>query len=164
MPEPTLKDTLEGTLKYTPDPNYDLSVFSSMDEKAVNSYMKKYPFSSFEDIPKDNSGLEYPSFEDIIFYPSKLIEDQGYNVVYVDGLAFIRTLGQSAFCIDPRRWHKIKHYISKGRVEYPECSELELSVMDGRHRTLLLMQIYNRKTIPIVIPKTTHNSSATYGL
>ncbi len=158
MPDtrPTLKDILEGTLKYTPDPNYDLSVFSSMDEKAVNSYMNKYPFSSFEDIPKDNSGLEYPAFEDIKFYPSKLVEYQGYDVVYVDGFAFLRALGQSAFCIDPRRWHKIKHYISKGCVEYPESVESELSVADGRHRTLLLMQIYNRKTIPIVVPKPIH--------
>lgn len=153
---PTLTDILEGKLEFKVDPDYDLSVFSSMNEKDVHSYMEKYPFSSFEDIPKDSTGLEYPAFEDIKFYPSKLMEEQGYRVAYVDGFAFLRNRGQSAFCIDPRRWHKIKTYLSMGHIEYPECLDSELGVLDGRHRTLLLMQIYNRKIIPIVIPLHLH--------
>ncbi|HAN4252094.1 TPA: hypothetical protein IFB71_004792, partial [Escherichia coli] len=40
---------------------------------------------------------------------------------------------------------------SKGYVEYPEASNSEFGVSDGRHRTLLLMQLYNRKTVPVVV-------------
>ncbi|MEZ9004987.1 hypothetical protein AB6E26_20115 [Vibrio splendidus] len=150
---PTLKGVLEGKLEFETVPDYAPSFFSYMNEKDVRSGMVKYPFSSFEDIPKDKSGLKFPAFDDIQFYPSKLIESEGFKVVDVNGFAFIGMLGKSAFCIDPRRWHKIKEYLSNGCIEYPECHESEFGVMDGRHRTLLIMQIYNRKTIPIAVPK-----------
>jgi len=153
----SLKDILDGKHKHTVDQDYDVSLFSDMKEEDANLSMDKYPFSSFEDIPKDRSGLNYPSFEDIEFYPSKLIQEEGYKVIYVDGLAFLRILGDSAFCIDPRRWNKIKQYLAKGHIEYPECYESEFGVMDGRHRTLLMMQIYNRKTVPIAVLETSYN-------
>jgi hypothetical protein len=74
-------------------------------------------------------------------------------MIEIDGLAFLENLGDGAFCIDPRRWHKIKTYIAKGTVEYPQASVRKFGVSDGRHRTLLLMQLYNRRTIPVVIPE-----------
>ncbi|ECU0421564.1 hypothetical protein DHU54_24710, partial [Salmonella enterica] len=69
------------------------------------------------------------------------------KIVEVDGLAFLSILGDGAFCIDPRRWHRIKTYIAKGTVEYPQVSVRDSGVSDGRHHTLLLMQLYNRRTI-----------------
>ncbi len=40
-----------------PDPNW----FAHLPPEKINAYMSKYPFKSFDDIPLDNSGLQYPS-------------------------------------------------------------------------------------------------------
>ncbi|EHB3782757.1 hypothetical protein JXE69_000332 [Salmonella enterica subsp. houtenae serovar 17:z29:-] len=113
--------------------------------------MTKYPFDSFDSIPEDKSGLVFPAFNDITFTLPLCYRHCAVRIVYVDGLSFLKKLGGGAFCIDPRRWHKIKTYISKGKVEYPQASCGEFGVSDGRHRILLLMQLYNRKGIPVVI-------------
>ncbi len=39
-----------------PDPNW----FAHLPPEKINAYMSKYPFKSFDDIPLDNSGLQYP--------------------------------------------------------------------------------------------------------
>lgn len=119
----------------------------------MQTYMTKYPFKSFEAIPRDESGLAFPAFEDLQFYLPLPLRHQPVKIVEVDGLAFLSVLGDDAFCIDPRRWHRIKTYIAKGTVEYPQVSVMHSGVSDGRHRTLLLMQLYNRKTIPVVVPE-----------
>lgn len=79
------------------------------------------------------------------YEPAKLVE--------VDGLAFLNVLGDGAFCIDPRWWHKIKTYIAKGTVKYLQASVKKFGISDGLHRILLLMQLYNRRTIPVVVPE-----------
>ncbi|BAX15467.1 MULTISPECIES: hypothetical protein [Enterobacteriaceae] len=143
----SIKEIRERDKKFLPE----VSWFSNMDIEKLNDYMTKYPFDSFESIPKDDSGLTFPVFENIIFTLPVRYRHCPTRIVYVDGLAFLKKLGDGAFCIDPRRWHKIKKYISKGYVEYPEASNSEFGVSDGRHRTLLLMQLYNRKTVPVVV-------------
>lgn len=95
----------------------------------------------------------FPAFENLQFYLPQSLSHQPTRIVEVDGLAFLSVLGDGAFCIDPRRWHRIKTYIAKGTVEYPEASVNQFGVSDGRHRTLLLMQLYNRRTIPVVVPE-----------
>ncbi|HCB2860433.1 TPA: hypothetical protein N3447_005104 [Klebsiella aerogenes] len=115
--------------------------------------MTKYPFTSFEEIPRDESGLTYPAFEDLQFYLPLPFRREPAKIVEVDGLVFLENLGDEAFRIDPRRWHRIKTYIAKGRVEYPQATVRGFGVSDGRHRTLLLMQLYNRRTIPVVVPE-----------
>lgn len=131
----------------------DIEWFSKIDRDRLDTFMTKYPFPSFDAIPQDNSGLTFPLFEDLQFYLPKHPHSQLWKIVEVDGLAFLNVLGDGAFCIDPRRWHKIKTYIAKGTVEYPQASVRKFGVSDGRHRTLLLMQLYNRRTIPVVIPE-----------
>lgn len=131
----------------------DVEWFSNMPPDRLGTYMTKYPFTSFEAIPKDDSGLTFPSFEDLAFYPPPLLRTKPTRIVNVDGMAFLKVLGEGAFCIDPRRWHKIKTYIAKGTVEYPEASVNRFGVSDGRHRTLLLMKLYNRTIIPVAIPE-----------
>lgn len=130
--------------------------FSGIEPDRLDTFMTKYPFPSFDAIPRDNSGLTFPSFEDLQFYLPLPFRYEPAKIVEVDGLAFLNVLGDGAFCIDPRRWHKIKTYIAKGTVKYPQASVWEFGVSDGRHRTLLLMQLYNRRTIPVVIPES-HN-------
>ncbi|MED7793120.1 hypothetical protein TB147_17600 [Klebsiella aerogenes] len=117
----------------------------------MQTYMTKYPFTSFEAIPRDTSGLTYPAFEDLQFYLPKPLCYEPTRIVEVDGLAFVGVLGDEAFRIDPRRWHRIKTYIAKGTVEYPEVSINHFGVSNGRHRALLLMQLYNRRIIPAVL-------------
>lgn len=119
----------------------------------MQTFMTKYPFMSFEAIPRDESGLTFPAFEDLQFYLPSLLRHKPVKIVEVNGLAFLGVLGDGAFCIDPRRWHRIKTYIAKGNVEYPQASLMHSGVSDGRHRTLLLMQLYNRRTIPVVVPE-----------
>lgn len=119
----------------------------------MQTYMTKYPFTSFDAIPQDESGLTFPAYGDLQFYLPLTLRDQPVKIVEVDGLAFLSVLGDGAFCIDPRRWHRIKTYIAKGTVEYPQASAMDSGVADGRHRTLLLMQLYNRRTIPVVVPE-----------
>lgn len=43
--------------------------------------------------------------------------------------------------------------IARFRKIWDSRLEPQFGVMDGRHCTLLIMQIYNRKTIPIAVPK-----------
>lgn len=119
----------------------------------MQTYMTKYPFMSFEAIPRDESGLTFPAFEDLQFYLPPLLQHQPVKIVKLHGLAFLSVPGDGAFCIDPRRWHRIKTYIAKGTVEYPQVSGIHSGVSDGRHRTLLLIQLYNRRTIPVVVPE-----------
>ncbi|EOF5434747.1 hypothetical protein ACK1MO_004494 [Salmonella enterica] len=141
------RERQERDKKFLPE----VSWFAKMDTDRLNSYMTKYPFDSFDSIPEDQSGLVFPAFNDITFTLPLRYRHCSVRIVYVDGLSFLKKLGGGAFCIDPRRWHKIKTYISKGKVEYPQASEGEFCVSDGRHRTLLLMQLYNRKDTPVVI-------------
>jgi len=131
----------------------DAEWFSKIEPDKLDTFMTKYPFPSFDAIPQDSSGFTFPSFEDLQFYLPQQLRSQSSKIVEVDGLAFLENLGDGAFCIDPRRWHKIKTYIAKGIVEYPQASVRQFGVSDGRHRTLLLMQLYNRRTIPVVIPE-----------
>lgn len=109
--------------------------------------------SAPDEPPENSSGFIFPSFEDLQFYPPQQLPSQPSKIVEVAGLAFLNVLGGGAFCIDPRHWDKIKTYIAKGIVEYPQASVRQFGVSDGRHRTLLLMQLYNRRTIPVVIPE-----------
>ena len=46
-----------------PDPRW----FACLPPDKIDAYMSKYPFKSFDEIPKDCSGLQYPSFERIEF-------------------------------------------------------------------------------------------------
>ncbi|MFN1149988.1 hypothetical protein [Serratia liquefaciens] len=131
----------------------DVEWFSKIEPDRLDTFMTKYPFPSFDAIPQDNSGLTFPLFEDLQFYLPPNLRYEPTKMIEIDGLAFLENLGDGAFCIDPRRWHKIKTYIAKGTVEYPQASVRKFGVSDGRHRTLLLMQLYNRRTIPVVIPE-----------
>jgi hypothetical protein len=126
---------------------------SKIEPDRLDTFMTKYPFTSFDAIPQDSSGLTFPSFEDLQFYLPHELRSQPTKIVEVEGLAFLNGLGNSAFSIDPRRWHKIKTFIAKGTVEYPQALVREFGVWEGRHRTLLLMQLYNCRTIPVVIPE-----------
>ena len=69
-------------------------------------------------------------------------------VTMINGLTLLRSLGVQAFNIDPRRWHKIKTYLSQGTIEYPQMSEDGKVIIDGRHRILLIMQIYKVTDVP----------------
>lgn len=140
----------------------DVTWFSSMDEELNSTYMTKYPFNSFEDIPSDTSGLIYPTFEDINFELPPLLKPESISrlplrlqkkpiILHVDGLLLLSHLGKDAFCIDPRRWQRIKKYVSEGKVIYPEGLDGEFGILDGRHRTLLLMQLYRRRIVPVVV-------------
>ncbi|MHC8759747.1 hypothetical protein ACYVV3_27995 (plasmid) [Escherichia coli] len=97
-----------------PDPNW----FAHLPPEKINAYMSKYPFKSFDDIPLDNSGLQYPSLQELEFYfpPAALAANchqlpermrQKPVVTMINGLTLLRSLGVQAFNIDPRRWHKI---------------------------------------------------------
>ncbi len=96
-----------------PDPNW----FAHLPPEKINAYMSKYPFKSFDDIPLDNSGLQYPSLQELEFYfpPAALAANchqlpermrQKPVVTMINGLTLLRSLGVQAFNIDPRRWHK----------------------------------------------------------
>lgn len=60
-----------------PDPNW----FAHLPPEKINAYMSKYPFKSFDDIPLDNSGLQYPSLQELEFYfpPAALAAKEGAN-------------------------------------------------------------------------------------
>ncbi|WP_279051947.1 hypothetical protein [Cedecea davisae] len=135
----------------------DVEWFSKIEQDRLGTFMTKYPFPSFDAILQDSSGFTFSSFEDLQFYLPQQLRSQPSKIVEVDGLAFLNVLEDGAFCIDPRRWYKIKTYIAKGIVEYPQASVRQFGVSDGRHRTLLLMQLYNRRTIPVVIPENHYN-------
>ena len=137
-----------------PDPRW----FACLPPDKINAYMSKYPFESFYEIPKDCSGLQYPSFEKIDFYLPAWVAAQKHLpekrrkqpvITTIDGFSLLRKLGVQAFNIDARRWHKIKNYISKGKVELPQMSDDGDGIVDGRHRTLLIMQIYNITEVPV---------------
>ena len=132
--------------------------FASLPPEKINAYMSKYPFKSFDEIPKDKCGLQYPPFEKIEFYLPSWIAAQKHSqekrrkepvITTIDGFSLLRKLGVQAFNIDARRWHKIKNYISKGKVELPQMSDDGDGIVDGRHRTLLIMQIYNMTEVPV---------------
>lgn len=153
-----IKEIRDREKNYIPDVNW----FAKMDMERMNTYMTKYQFNSFEDIPPDRSGLSFPPFEEINFELPSLVKPEliaklpsKYRkkplIIEVDGLLFLKNLGRGTFCIDPRRWHRIKTYISNGNVIYPEGLFNDFGVSDGRHRTLLLMQLYKRRFIPVVI-------------
>lgn len=74
-------------------------------------------------------------------------------VTMINGLTLLRSLGVQAFNIDPRRWHKIKTYLSQGTIEYPQMSEDGKVIIDGRHRILLIMQIYKVTDVPVFFLK-----------
>ena len=148
-----IREMRERDKAYLPKPEWFSRIETDLDT-FMQTYMTKYPFTSFEAIPRDESDLTFPAFEDLQqFYLPQSLRHQPVRIVEVDGLAFLSVLGEGAFCIDPRRWHRIKTYIAKGTVEYPQVSVRDSGVSDGRHRTLLLMQLYNRRTIPVVVPE-----------
>lgn len=104
------------------------------------------------------SVLTRASFERIEFYLPSWVAAQQYMLenrrkdpvlTTIDGFKLLRNLGVQAFNIDARRWHKIKNYISKGKVELPRMSDDCDGILDGRHRTLLIMQIYNITEVPV---------------
>jgi hypothetical protein len=139
-----------------PDPSW----FAHLPSEKINEYMSKYPFKSFDEIPKDNSGLQYPSLQDLEFYLPSVAQVADHHqlpermrkepvVTTINGFILLRSLGVQAFNIDPRRWHKIKTYLSKGKIEYPQMSDDGQRIIDGRHRTLLIMQIYNVRNVPV---------------
>jgi hypothetical protein len=153
-----IKERREREAEHRPN----IAWFSNLDPDKLLTCMPKYDFGSFESIPPDHSGLTFPAFEDIHFtVPQVGFQRSPAKVVYVDGLKFLSSLGSGAFCIDPRRWHKIKTYIAKGEVEYPQACSEEFGVSDGRHRTLLLMQLYNRRTVPVVISEAHYDTFMT---
>lgn len=136
----------------------DTGWFACLPPDKIDAYMSKYPFKSFDEIPKDCSGLQYPSFERIEFYLPSWVAAQQYMpenrrkdpvITTINGFNLLRNLGVQAFNIDARRWHKIKNYISKGKVELPRMSDDCDGILDGRHRTLLIMQIYNITEVPV---------------
>lgn len=147
-----IREMRERDKEFLPKPEWFSRIETDQDT-FMQTYMTKYPFTSFEAIPRDESGLMFPAFENLQFYLPQSLSHQPTRIVEVDGLAFLSVLGDGAFCIDPRRWHRIKTYIAKGTVEYPEASVNQFGISDGRHRTLLLMQLYNRRTIPVVVPE-----------
>lgn len=147
-----IREIRERDKAFLPKPEWFCRIETDLDT-FMQTCMTKYPFTSFEAIPRDESGLTFPAFEDLQFYLPPSLRHQPVRIVEVDGLAFLSVLGDGAFCIDPRRWHRIKTYIAKGTVEYPQVSVRDSGVSDGRHRTLLLMQLYNRRTIPVVVPE-----------
>ncbi|PWW11066.1 hypothetical protein [Pantoea sp. AG702] len=153
-----IREIRERDKEFLPDVNW----FSRMDTEKMHTYMAKYQFSAFEDIPSDNSGLCFPAFGELqfelppVFQPElnarlPVSRQRKPVIVQVDGLLFLKHLGAGAFCIDPRRWHTIKTYISKGTVIYPKGLTREFGVSDGRHRTLLLMQLYKIRYVPVVL-------------
>lgn len=153
-----IKEMREREAAFSPD----IAWFSKLDPDKLLEFMTKHSFDSFESIPPDLSGLTFPAFEDINFtVPLVGFQRSPAKVVYVDGLKFVSNLGSDAFCIDPRRWHKIKTYIAKGQVVYPEACSEGFGVSDGRHRTLLLMQLYNRRTVPVVISDANYDTFMT---
>ncbi len=147
-----IREMRERDKAFLPKPEWFSRIETDLDT-FMQTCMTKYPFTSFEAIPRDESGLTFPAFEDLQFYLPRSLLHQPVRIVEVDGLAFLSVLGDGAFCIDPRRWHRIKTYIAKGTVEYPQVSVRDSGVSDGRHRTLLLMQLYNRRTIPVAVPE-----------
>lgn len=58
-----IKEIRDREKNYMPDVNW----FAKMDMERMNTYMTKYQFNSFEDIPPDRSGLSFPPFEEINF-------------------------------------------------------------------------------------------------
>lgn len=150
----SIREMRERDKAFLPEPEWFSRIETDLDT-FMQTYMTKYPFTSFEAIPRDESGLTFPAFEDLQFYlpePFKY-KNEPVKIIEVDGLVFLGNLGEGVFCIDPRRWHRIKTWISKGTVEYPQATVRGFGVSDGRHRTLLLMQLYNRRTIPVVVPE-----------
>ena len=141
-----IENIREREQKYCPEPSW----FSNLDEDKFQTFMTKYSFESFESIPKDTSGFSFPEFEDINFTIPSIYPKDSVKIVNVDGLILLNHLGIGAFCIDPRRWHRIKKYIAGGKIVYPEASN-KFGILDGRHRILLLMQTYNRRTVPVVV-------------
>ncbi|WMO55955.1 hypothetical protein PCS78_25555 (plasmid) [Escherichia coli] len=90
-----------------PDPNW----FAHLPPEKINAYMSKYPFKSFDDIPLDNSGLQYPSLQELEFYfpPAALAANchqlpermrQKPVVTMINGLTLLRSLGVQAFNIE----------------------------------------------------------------
>ncbi|WP_244637249.1 hypothetical protein IFU37_023345 (plasmid) [Pantoea agglomerans] len=156
----SIREMRERDKAFLPEPEWFSRIETDLDT-FMQTYMTKYPFTSFEAIPRDESGLTFPAFEDLQFYLPQPLRHQPTTIVEVDGLAFLSVLGDGAFCIDPRRWHRIKTYIAKGTVEYPQVSVRNSGVSDGRHRTLLLMQLYNRRTIPVVVPESHYGTFMT---
>ncbi|MGQ5487123.1 hypothetical protein FA893_02635 [Photobacterium damselae subsp. piscicida] len=93
-----------------------------------------------------------PEYDNLTFTLPTVYNYLPFEIVEVKGLTLLSHLGKDAFCIDPRRWHRVKQYISNGIVEYPEA-KTDFGILDGRHRTLLLMKIYKIDKVPIVVEK-----------
>lgn len=148
----SIREMRERDKEFLPKPEWFSRIETDMNT-FMQTYMTKYPFTSFEAIPRDESGLRFPAFEELQFYLPLPFRYEPAKIVEVDGLAFLDNLGEEAFRIDPRRWHRIKTYIAKGTVEYPQATVRDFGVSDGRHRTLLLMQLYSRRKIPVVVPE-----------
>lgn len=86
--------------------------FAQLPPGKLNACMSEYPFTSFDDIPEDNSDLQYPSLEKIAFYlpswmaPRYRLPDNVRKelvITTVDGFSLLSSLEVQAFNIDPRR-------------------------------------------------------------
>lgn len=126
-------------------------LFARFPVEMMNAVMSKYRFKAFESIPKDEEGFSYPKFNEIKFTLPAVCANEGGCILFADGLKILESMGDEAFNIHPTRWHKVKTYIANGVVEYPEMTT-PFTIMDGRHRTLALMQIYPNTKIPVIVP------------
>lgn len=114
-----------------------------------SEHHEKQRFESLADIPDDLTGFVYPSFSDLIFYLPEG-EVGSSQMITVDALDFVETIGTSTYEIHPVRWHRIKTYVRDGRIEYPRIID-DGQIMDGRHRTLMLMKLYGIQKIEAVL-------------
>ncbi|BEU78568.1 hypothetical protein EAG21025_18810 [Enterobacter asburiae] len=138
-------------------------LFSRLPEELLHSHLGKFRFGSFDDIPKDDEPFVYPKFSDIRFILPPVFAQEGGCIIFADGLKILESMGDEAFNIDPIRWHKVKSYIANGMVEYPEMTS-PFRIMDGRHRTLALTQLYPGIKIPVIVPHSLHSEVIETGI
>ncbi|WGE30818.1 hypothetical protein PHA77_17485 (plasmid) [Edwardsiella tarda] len=63
----SIREMRERDKAFLPEPEWFSRIETDLDT-FMQTYMTKYPFTSFEAIPGDESGLTFPAFEDLQFY------------------------------------------------------------------------------------------------
>lgn len=63
----SIREMRERDKEFLPKPEW-FSRIETDPDTFMQTYMTKYPFTSFEAIPGDESGLTFPAFEDLQFY------------------------------------------------------------------------------------------------
>lgn len=63
----SIRKMRERDKAFLPKPEWFSKIETDLDT-FMQTYMTKYPFRSFEAIPRDESGLTFPAFEDLQFY------------------------------------------------------------------------------------------------